>query len=359
MTEPNELDELFRQNLQQASVPAPPGVWESVAASVSASSAATGAVASWLIATKWAIGTVVVAAVSWAAYHFASVSETNQPKSAVNSESAPQQNQQKPQAEGNSKTSGQQAGTNSGNASISSGNSTGTDIPTFASAGNGSGAVQPGIGEPATNGGENGNKNNPSGVTTEPPKPQPQPVKPQTKPAISAPSGCPKTLSVNETKTSETGFRLDALRSNGTVTWYLGDPNGSTGFGTSTEFVYPENTYASYEVMAVSVSEKGCRDTARKTILTSPRVTNFFSPNGDGKNEEYVPAYFINTQYFDISMYDNLGRPVFHSDNPDKRWNGNCGAVVCPSGRYKMVLVYKLQGQSRPVTIIDYITLER
>jgi len=51
-------------------------------------------------------------------------------------------------------------------------------------------------------------------------------------------------------------------------------------------------------------------------------IPNIFTPNGDGRNEIFIPAYNCDTPIYNISIFNRWGQIMFESDNIDVGWNG-------------------------------------
>jgi gliding motility-associated-like protein len=60
-------------------------------------------------------------------------------------------------------------------------------------------------------------------------------------------------------------------------------------------------------------------------------IPNFFSPNGDGINDELIPIGFpnknpaANINRIDLTIFNRWGNIVFTTDKPEIRWNGKVG----------------------------------
>jgi gliding motility-associated-like protein len=64
---------------------------------------------------------------------------------------------------------------------------------------------------------------------------------------------------------------------------------------------------------------------------------NAFSPNGDGKNEEFMPHGFEDhSDYFHFTVANLSGKVVFESKSPQHKWNGkfNNSGEALPQGQY-------------------------
>jgi gliding motility-associated-like protein len=117
--------------------------------------------------------------------------------------------------------------------------------------------------------------------------------------------------------------------------WNFGDD--STHYDTLAVTDSLFHTYAdtgSYTVTLIATSSFGCRDTAYRSVYIAPDVTiyipNGFSPNGDGKNEIFIPVG-IAINKFEMSIYNRWGNFIFYTDDLSKGWDGksqNGGALA-------------------------------
>lgn len=120
-----------------------------------------------------------------------------------------------------------------------------------------------------------------------------------------------------------------------------------------------------YEVMQVVFHDNGCADTMIQVIDIEPIVQfflpNAFTPNYDGKNEEYKPKGLSSgVSYYSLGIWTRWGEQVFETTNPDEGWNGrkhNSGQDL-PVGVYMCVLQYR-DARNRPVEIREFVTLVR
>lgn len=78
-------------------------------------------------------------------------------------------------------------------------------------------------------------------------------------------------------------------------------------------------------------------------------LPNTFSPNGDGKNDAFMPFPYRFIEGVEFTVYNRWGIEVFQSNSPDLLWNGriaNTGALL-PDGVYYYICVVneqRLQG---------------
>ena len=114
-----------------------------------------------------------------------------------------------------------------------------------------------------------------------------------------------------------------------------------------------------YDVTLNVTNTTGCSDTASFRIevsISSLRVPNVFTPNGDGKNDEFRVAY-RSLLSFSGHLYNRWGRKVFTWTDPQKGWDGTINGQPASPGVYFYVIQaegsdgvkYKLKGD---VTLI-------
>lgn len=66
-------------------------------------------------------------------------------------------------------------------------------------------------------------------------------------------------------------------------------------------------------------------------------VPNVFTPNGDGKNDEFRVAYRSLAAY-SCYVYNRWGRQVFHSTDPAKGWDGTINGKPAAQGAYYYII---------------------
>ena len=69
---------------------------------------------------------------------------------------------------------------------------------------------------------------------------------------------------------------------------------------------------------------------------------NIFTPNGDGKNEFFVPG-IVSTKNYDMKVFNRWGELMFESTNPYIYWDGkDKGGAACFEGTYYWIATYAL-----------------
>jgi gliding motility-associated-like protein len=96
----------------------------------------------------------------------------------------------------------------------------------------------------------------------------------------------------------------------------------------------------------------GCVSTKEVTVAVECldfTVPNIFTPNNDGKNDDFVPYYTVggtthngvgNVSSYTINIFDRWGRQVYNSSDPTKYWNGtlNNTQYLVPDGTYYYII---------------------
>ena len=126
--------------------------------------------------------------------------------------------------------------------------------------------------------------------------------------------------------------------------WFFGD-------GTQSDFVNTTHFYDSYgvyNVALVAMAEDGCTDTAYVAITVNDEVLfyvpNSFTPNGDGKNEVFIPvltAGYDRSQGYEFSVYNRWGEQIFFSETPGEGWDGTYNSAPAQNGTYIWYVKFK------------------
>jgi gliding motility-associated-like protein len=133
-----------------------------------------------------------------------------------------------------------------------------------------------------------------------------------------------------------------------TYSWSFGD-------GSSSALQNPTHIFTAggtYTVLLTVTNGNGCVSTQSETIvvtnlISSIKVPNVFTPNGDGSNDVFLISSQGITQ-MDVKIYDRWGVQLADLSDPAQNWDGRTktGTVVV-NGTYYYVLSAKGQdGQS-------------
>lgn len=98
-------------------------------------------------------------------------------------------------------------------------------------------------------------------------------------------------------------------------------------------------------VTVIATTPGGCLDTA--TIVITPRpynkdivVPNAFTPNGDGKNDVFIPFVNLDRAYaiIDFKVYNRYGQVIHASANRSHGWDGTFNGKVQDNGVYYYII---------------------
>jgi gliding motility-associated-like protein len=125
---------------------------------------------------------------------------------------------------------------------------------------------------------------------------------------------------------------LDVTTTNATYLWQ----DNSTG---STFTITEPGTFN------VTVTVENCTRTDELTadfrncniILEMPNV---FTPNHDGKNDDFYPIQMEGIAKATLSVFDRWGKELFKGDNLSEGWNGKYEGNACTDGTYLWLVIY-------------------
>lgn len=94
-----------------------------------------------------------------------------------------------------------------------------------------------------------------------------------------------------------------------------------------------------FPVTLIAISENNCQDTAEGNVYVRALYKVFFpsafSPNNDGFNDQYFPA-FIGVSEFNFRIYNRWGEMVFQTTT-NNGWDGTFEGNLSPQGVYAFV----------------------
>ncbi len=97
-------------------------------------------------------------------------------------------------------------------------------------------------------------------------------------------------------------------------------------------------TYTVTGVVTEGCSAKSSIDILIDTEPTSLKVTNVFTPNGDGKNDVWVIPGIEFYQECTLTLFDKNGSKVFEQKGYKNDWDGNYNGKAAPEGTYYYLL---------------------
>ena len=131
--------------------------------------------------------------------------------------------------------------------------------------------------------------------------------------------------------------------------YFNGVDNGSD----NTYFINRTDTYT-----VTVVDENGCEATAEIFMeFIDVEFPNFFTPDGDGRNDLWLPDNIEGFPDVLIKIYDRYGRVVEVMARNVKGWDGNYDGKPLPTGDYWYVV--QLQGEQDNREFVGHFTLYR
>jgi len=197
---------------------------------------------------------------------------------------------------------------------------------------------------------------------------------------ITSPLGCytsaefPNWITIEESPEADFIYTPDMLtnfdktvsffdRSTGASSWQWNFDEEAVLFQKDPVYTFQDTGVHRIELIVTHSS--GCPDTIVKIIDIVPistfHVPNAFSPNDDGKNDDFKGKGFVEgLNNFSMTIWNRWGELVFETNNPEEGWNGrklNTGDDS-PIGVY----VYQIQytaPRGEVKTLKGYATLVR
>jgi len=160
-------------------------------------------------------------------------------------------------------------------------------------------------------------------------------------------SGCEKSVSINfvENYLPKADFNLSdsfvdsrhnmlsgkALPEAGVnYLWDMGD--GTTENGTDIEHTYHvNNSLNEYKIILTATNMSGCTSTSTKTVDIIFFVPNFFSPDGNGINDIFMPDV-------ELEIFNRNGISLYKGTSG---WDGNYQGKKMPDDTYFYAIIYK------------------
>ncbi|EDM35237.1 hypothetical protein PBAL39_13432 [Pedobacter sp. BAL39] len=140
--------------------------------------------------------------------------------------------------------------------------------------------------------------------------------------------------------------------------WDFGDGSRSTANSPKHTFETP----GTYEIKLIASTSRSCVDAVTLSNLIilekgSALVPNSFSPNNDGRNDEFNINLGGLRQYR-ISIYNRYGKLMFESNDINNSWKGTYQDQPVPVGAYYYMIIAKDQ-YGKDVKLSGSITLIR
>ncbi|MEN8225693.1 MAG: gliding motility-associated C-terminal domain-containing protein [Bacteroidota bacterium] len=127
---------------------------------------------------------------------------------------------------------------------------------------------------------------------------------------------------------------LDAYYPNATYLWQ--DGSGNASFTVSEEGLYSVIVTGNcgFDTDSIYI------DIDMGSISCGVYVPNAFSPNGDLKNDVFIPVFDCNFTNYKLNIFDRWGQMVFSTADQSEGWDGIINDEVVPVGVYAWTLSY-------------------
>ncbi len=127
----------------------------------------------------------------------------------------------------------------------------------------------------------------------------------------------------------------------------LNPGNGFVGYlwqDGSTSQTYSVTSAGVYSLEATDINGCIAIDDIRISSCSSlVWVPDAFTPNGDGKNDYFLPM-LVNVDEYHIYIYDRWGQLVFETKNMSEYWDGKFKGEPCPGAVYSWLILYTYEG---------------
>jgi len=137
----------------------------------------------------------------------------------------------------------------------------------------------------------------------------------------------------------------------------------NTATGNSMEYAFPINDTATYLVCLTAESDFGCVDSTCKTITIGSSyeiyVPNTITPNGDSKNQNFIPVISGDLNFYELEIYNRWGERVFYSTDQYLPWDATYNNVPVQDGVYVWKLKVRTTEDNVPQALIGHVFVLR
>jgi gliding motility-associated-like protein len=133
-----------------------------------------------------------------------------------------------------------------------------------------------------------------------------------------------------------------------------------SGLGTSTlihpSFTFPSESPDTYSVCLMISDDNGCSDTICDSVIINDGlfyfVPNSFTPNGDGKNDEFRPILNnFDAENYELLIFNRWGEIIFQTEDINAGWDGSGKNGPVNDRVMNDVYVWKITGADRDTGI--------
>lgn len=130
--------------------------------------------------------------------------------------------------------------------------------------------------------------------------------------------------------------------------WIIGD--GALLSGQSASHIFQDS--GTFAILLVVENGNGCKDSAVKFVTVNAElfvhIPNAFSPNGDGKNEEFgLSGLTQGVRKYELRVYNRWGELIFESLDVNQKWDGTYNGEPVQEGAYVYMMQYTNVKQSK------------
>lgn len=129
--------------------------------------------------------------------------------------------------------------------------------------------------------------------------------------------------------------------------WEMGDGTNLAGNSISHQYNIDYSQWH-FPVKLIAVNEYGCENDSVKMVNVDFFIPNVFTPNGDGKNDIFMPDV-------KLEIYDRNGMLIYKGTDG---WNGDFNGVKADDDSYFYYLIYK-DGDGVEKSTKGYVMLKR
>jgi gliding motility-associated-like protein len=131
---------------------------------------------------------------------------------------------------------------------------------------------------------------------------------------------------------------LNATATGSSNLLFLWQPNIALSSNTAMQPVAAPTVDITYKLIVTQNNTCQSWDTVHVQVLKSLIIPNAFSPNGDGKNEDWQIPNLSSYPLAKVFVYNRNGQLVFESTGYSKPWDGTCNGKPLPVGVYYYII---------------------
>jgi len=130
--------------------------------------------------------------------------------------------------------------------------------------------------------------------------------------------------------------------------WFFINDKGFRSDNENTSYSF--NEAGTYPIAMIVENTYGCADTIVKTVIVDPDfnlfVPNAFTPNGDDRNEIFLPVV-RSVKKYNLQVFNRWGQLLFATTDPTQGWDGSFNSEPCKMDTYvwKITLTSTVDGR--------------